>query len=774
MTEKLIKPYPVCKVQVIVVDNKKKVFCAVFLLILAALAALPSFALRSYNDTGTEDGSFYTGQGIFNDNNPQLSVTTASKSLTGIKGVPLVADLDNDGTNEIILIDSTNLRMYHDASLDVVDALSLPADERASNLLAYDIDADGRAEVIFFMEQSGILQIIDWNGSSLTNQSSVKMPTDNDFAGGEAVIECGAADSCLIAYTDGVSSASPTGYNLSVAVFDSTAIYNSISLVSVTTGGKQQCFPKVRNMEYVNLDGVGGDEYVFNTMEFISGSDDIMYFWSISVSGTTPTLADSYNTDNFGLGHGDFNLWSVGDVHCVDSNLGRYFTPLVVHDFDGASGNGLEVAVGSMVDEDEFIMGLFESDFDFIDDFPESFEADGVIVSNVMLSNIFSDTGLNDFCVMGQQDVNQELDLLCGTYSTGDLFETYEFKASTSGDFNVTKDYGFLGILSHAGQYSDTQVLEGNDATEVLSAYGVYRIDDTTYNGSLFVLSMENIFDLPVDDVACIAADVEQAGSNDLLCHTGTTLYYIDDGLQNQPATVSSVSYNPCVKEGAVIKLNETLQITVTAEDGNSEVLGLDKVSINVTLYTGTPDEVTQQQTGITSGQAIPFAFTLNQTGTETITIRAWDTENPTEVDILAQSFTVADNGIGFGDSTCTDSFVAMVTATTPANESLTPAAENPVKGGLTEINALFPIGLTTLWLLIIVILDVLMIVEARHFFKGWDARYVWAVIAIVDVVLIVVGAIFAVVSLWLIFLLILMMITVGVLWGVRTLQGGG
>jgi hypothetical protein len=754
-------------------------------IILLILIAATVSAAETYNKTGTFDGKFFTDAGVFNDGNPQFALSISLKGLSAIKEVPLVVDMDNDGINEIIVMDAATLRLYHGSDLTIVDAYNTGHNERISNMLAFDIDGDGRTEVIFVQEESELIEIIDYNGTAITN-TTLSIGSAITHIDGRFTIQCAATDQCLAVYHERMDSGA--GADLRAIGFSSTTTGTEVDLSTGVATTENFCFPKVRSMPYTDFDPTNaGNEFLVNIMRFKNGGDERMFFFTISMTGLVVTETRETSTDNFGLGHGAFEVFDGGAPECDIDNLERFYSAPIVHNFDQAAGNGKEFVVASMVDSNEYIMGLFNSDHTFEDDFPETFEADGILVSNPFIANVFGDTGFNDFCVIGHQNVNQELEALCGTYSTGAELETIEFKSSTKGTFNITTAFGNIAIISHSGQHSDQQIatdssVAATDTTEIISAYGVHRLSGQSFAPLSTINKMDRISALPANNLACIAVDAEKSGSSDLICHTGTTLYYLDDGLENQGALITNVNYNPCVLDGAILKQNTTLQIIVTVTDQNSAVLGQDAVGANVTIYKGTPNAVKQSVTGIASGDPIPLSFNANATGTNQIEIIAFD-EGTSQTNTKTQSFTVASQGISFGQSTCSQVFEAVPDSvlfpqgvlTDPEGNQLN---NNTINRGIVEYASLFGVSGSLVWILLMFILGITIILAptVNSFRTGMQSgigtNALLSILFIFEAFMLIIGSLLGILGLGIIVTLSVILIAALGIWFSRVFTG--
>ncbi|KKK84840.1 hypothetical protein LCGC14_2779300, partial [marine sediment metagenome] len=329
-----------------------------------------------------------------------------------------------------------------------------------------------------------------------------------------------------------------------------------------------------------------------------------------------------------------------------------------------------------------------------------------------------------EYCVLGHDDEENNglgvLSLLCGSQQTGNIFDSTEFRFNTDGKFNITRTFPKMNAIAHMGQHSNQQIDIGDegltDTTELITAYGVFRINDATFNGTSTVRQMDIIYSSVVGDSACIQVDAQKSGSEEIICVEGTVISYINDGVDDAPAEITEITYNPCVVD-SVIKQNESLQIIVEVTDQNPSPLSQDTVSSNVTVYLDDGNEVSSKIEGTASGVSHTHTFTLNKTIVGgTIRVQGWDLQNPSDKDTETQLFSVASNGIEFGDSTCTLTFVpdAVVGQHHPAFDGRDVVAEEETEGGdVTETAYLLPVVLCAVGLA--AVLDDVQLVEVCY-----------------------------------------------------------
>lgn len=653
-----------------------KIISILFMLLVLSISV---FANQDYNMTGNENNQFLTGIGDFNINrNPLEDVNVYAQGLTASRQTPLVSDLDGDGTNEIIVFDDDTVVLFQNKELDVVASFGVGSPDRISNIITYDIDGDGYREIIFVEEEAELLYILQWNGTDLINESTFN--TIPSYAGsstsGEIVIACRDTNQCMMAYASDIVSGFagfPKYPSLYATKFNSSSISQSNTLLeNLASGFSVHCMPTIRTMQVADYDQDGTNEYVFSALEvdntFSADEELKIFFINVLDNGTVikEMQVDETAVDSFLSASTKYSCDNSAGANTDGLLAGYFLSSPLVFDFK-ASSSGLETGIAFSVDENEYIMQLIESDGDthLGDRFPQITEAEGVLISNVFLANAFTDSGTADLCVAGFNDDDVELQILCGSKRTAEIPETAKFQRTLDEGFNVSRTYATWNTITHAGQHSSAQTTETgatSDLSEIINTYGVNTFDwDGAVCEATGNCGLNRIFLNGGADSVLLSVDVEKFGSEDLLAMTDTNLFYFDDKQSNEPATITSVTYNPCIVDSTV-KVNTTLQVTVVVTDQNPAVIGADDVIINVTTYKNDViNENEQNAVGVASGSSQQFTFTLNATGNNKILeILGRDTVNIDEIDSQEQRFNVNNIGVEFGDSTCTTDYVAI------------------------------------------------------------------------------------------------------------------
>lgn len=715
---------------------KNKLFIILMIMVLSIPVA---FAKDDYNQTGSTNQDYLLGSGIFN--NALTTSTNNLRTLSDGQNVPLVADLDGNGDQEIIVVDSSTVRIFRNSDLEVVDSFNLET-STYSNPVIYDIDGDGFNEIILANEGSGNgnVSILQWNGTAIIRQATLEfnIPTLSDGQN-EIMINCrketGEAFVCIYALA---SSPQTSGRrNFSIGSFNATNVNNPTTQIETLDTNEQFCFASIPSIAIADFDTADTrKEFIFTAVEFKRLANEDLNIFYVDIADDLTITIDQQIAFSSG-----FNPHTLTE-RC-DDNIGRFYTSPLVFDVDGSTSNGLETVVGINEDSQDFVMKVFKSTGSVLDTHPALFQADGELLSNPMLSNVFGDSGTVEYCILGHDDDDQEINLLCGSQLTGNIVDTIEFKFATDGRFNVTNTYNKQNMISHMGQHSSSlQDIEGEglvDTTELITSYGVFQLTDTTFNGSLFVKTMNIIFENPAGDSACILADAEKLGSEDLICLKATSLNYVDDSITNADAEITAVTINPCID--SVIKINSTMQIEVTVTDQNPSVLGQDLVSSEVFIYEGTANEQNSSIINVSSGTVMPHSFTLNATGSNNqIIINGFDTGTGV-VDQITQSFTVGTTGVEFGDcETDLDIVITVEEEAVILNATLTEDAdENAITIAIVEVSQLSGLAGTTFWLILMIAFSVAI------YFRGaqinWPVNTILGAMAVINTLFIIIGA---------------------------------
>lgn len=663
--------------------------------VLSILLAVNVTATGNYSNFGGDDYTYELGRGLFNLNLDFSDTIPIIKNFDDLRLTPLVEDLDNDGINEIIVISDDTIFLYQNSELTFVDSYDLGSPQTYSNMIAYDIDGDGIKEVIVAFTNNGTLVGVDYNGSRFQKDFTYHL---NNHTDGDIVLGCRGTDDCAVFYSQRVVNVLSSNSKFIGAFFNSTDI-SGFTQIYVPDPSKYEtlCLPNINNLAVSDYDLDGDYEYIVVTSLMTSDNDDALELFWMDVDPDVVTTEVYVEEDDIYEA-----ISNQGGASC--SSVRTYFSPPLV--MDAKDTAGLETIVAYQPDYDEFEMQLYEADGSdsIFDIFPQVLNGDGDLVSNVFKAHVFGGSGGRDFCVIGYFNPSQQIDILCGSKFSSETYESYIFSYDTSVDgYNVTYLVGEYSPSAHSTQQTNNQDY-GEDFTEVACSYGILELDWDSC-GLLGYCDALRIFPNGLGRSVLLSVDAEQFGSEDLLAMSTTQLAYIDDGLGNEPALITSVSYNPCPFDN-ILKVNTTMSITVIVEDqNNAEVLLQDDVASNVTIYKDNLNEMSDQATGVNSGDAVIYYFILNQTGTNyEISVLGWDEGNPLIVDEQTATFTVGVNGLEYGDIACTRDYVSAEEEEETANIVETELDSNVITTSVNEIGGILGLSGLLIWMIVMAV----------------------------------------------------------------------
>lgn len=734
----------------------------ILILMLMIFLVPVAFAVTDYNETGLSSGTYdLTDQrGLFNLNIDANAVdlNIVDIGLSDNTGIPLVSNLDNAGLKEIIVLDDGDIRLFTKTDvINVIDSVSVgTSTTEFSNMITFDIDGDGRREVLVADIQTGLISIADYNGTDFVIQAIIDLSGLVDYTvsttnPSEVMIKCKGVNSCLAVYTETVFFNAGNTQDIFAVFFNSTDVGNVSFIASAGAGSQAFCFPKIKQIQVADYDeGDGTEEYIYSAMlHFGSGDEEVHIFYVDILTGNIPSLElTRIITDIDSVASG------ASSCQASDSRVGNFFTsPLVAESGDG---NRPETWIGSMVDDNEFRIYKFEFDDATPETFPKlAFDSDGIIISNVFIVNGALDGTGRDFCVMGQTPLgtgefgeDDQITVLCASeVNTVGLFDNVQFQFedySETFEFNISLELDNWFIGAHSVDMAQT---DSPDSDEILTSYGVFDLDTASCSILFGNCNMNLIFDNTEADGISIAVDYEDAGLVDIIHVTETQLNYIDDLFTNTQVsafcgeegsvsgTCSEYEINPCID--STWKINTSVSISITPKDFDG-----DTVSARAIIYQGDTNE---QDSGfsanVSSGTEITLSagsgFIGNKTiATGVINLQIRDTGNE-NIRTLTKSFSVANTGVEFGDCKTTAETGVQEVAGVITNATLTTdATSNSITEGITLIGGLARLSGTTVWLILMITFSLFIWFQASE--RGMTASGALGTIAIINVLMIV------------------------------------
>lgn len=693
------------------------------------------------------------------------------------KKAPLVADLNNDGQDEIITLEGYTLRVYHyytglglrlNSSLAMRDT---PYDYY-SNIEIFDFDDDGTDEIITI--EAGFEQafIMFYNSSGLFNKTSIDLSATINGNTPQIVINCGAYfdgsyfladnDSARFCYGLYIHNLDGTDNDVHALIFNYDGSFQSSPNIDSDSGAHIKCLSRIPELYVGNIDydadGSGEIEILYTYIEASpSGTDYLNVGW-FKVNET----GQNSGGDSLAINMGNV-IDGATDCRTTPSPADK-FTSAVAHDFI-PDARYKEIVVGYSYDdglvadgENEFMMKLYDMGFDEQGSFPEytnlQYYGDGQIVSNVMIGNfIEGSTAYNDFCIMGFDNSDNEFDLVCGGWSDyGGAGSVEYFLNGEYNDVNNTFDM-YQGMV-HAIESRDTTSGSGN-LNEVLTSVGVMYLTDAkicSEASSLFTYAGANYQCMGIyqtlggnGSIIPVATETQADGNSydDLIMITNNALIYIDDGWYNREAYLSDYTLAPCTEHSWKIS---------DANDDNVTRIGYiryaisdddsDNVGSRATLYYG---QTYNQSDGwlepYVQGAYQEFWFEINHSITQGILrIEYNDTGNPDTVNYEDIQFTAGLNGVEYTD--CTTEYEAeSEELTEEEQEQAELVANNTITNTMNALKDAVGLRLanSVIWLMVMAVVGGILAYQGFSTFRTHPMQ-VLAVVGIVEVILFFIG----------------------------------
>jgi len=742
---------------------KKLLILFSILLLIIPIAA----SKTEYANIGGDNGDYDLGEGFFGSS---ANFLTRGIGVSTNTQVPLVVDLDGDGTTEIVIIDGDTIRVLN-SSLAVQDTLATGISGRLSNLITFDVDGDGRKEIIVAGEGSAditkeLIIFVDYNGTDLTQQSLLNYSNDayhfkdTIFPAdrrGEIQIGCDSVQSCQMHITSISDSGITNNVNLTVVLFNESQIINFTTLLT-RTNAQPFCSPTTKNIEIVDINADGSKDYVSTWVSSNqdAGTDDAIIIVAVDQTGTSLS----------GFPIIEFDLIDEGTGDCIDSVLGKRISPpLSFPAFGGDEGNSeSQTMVAFMTSSDKFVIKAFSASGTEIDQFPALILGEGILVSNVFRGNFFPDSGNVDFCAMGYDEPEQELEAVCGSLLSGEFPDTNRYIINVSNKFTVDDAIGSYDSISHSTNHenSQSQCLDVScsaaDLDEVLTPFGIHRlIREGFLCDTTGTCQLREVFFNPFNTSGVfVSVDTTAAGAEDLLLMTNTNLFLFDALFQDQPPEIdrSSISINPCIDSAWKINSSGPI-ISFTVDDTDPvPISDLDQVFAQVFLYA---DSTNEQRSAVqgpsTSGTTFFFdetTFNINKTtGSGVIRLLANDTGG-IEQDIVNIPFTVADTGLELGECV-TEGFGVVVEEVFILDATLTDdATDNAITNAIDTLSGLFGLAGTTIWLIVMLALSIGVwggVMQVNKNGQAISGTAALGLIAILNALMIILGARFGILS---------------------------
>jgi hypothetical protein len=685
-----------------------------------------------------------------------------SKPITDLLGVPLVADLDNDGNDEILVYGDGELKIYRYMNLTYI--ASDPKYRPVSNVLIMDLDDDGYKDIIFTNKTQAV--ILNFTDNVIGLKKNITL-SDYFFQ-----ISCDdASNQCIGVGTTYAGGGQPVkhafiGFNYT----NKTGLGYSTS-TSMSAG---YCEPAIINPAAVDLgeDGSGDVEFIFTRIS-VSGGDLDSGAIVLAVNRNSSCLEGNCAPKQAwvsGANMGDFlpadagtpfiSCSAVNNAFADDAGLANtWATSPLVYDF--ADNSGKEVAVcfryGTVTDNrcvtiksngqvldyhPDILFGLI------FDTFP------GRYLSNLFLANAFDgNAGRDEYCVVSSGAVETALMIFCASErDTFNLNEGIYFFPSTSSEYRnynltgydpaITTYEGITGsLLAHSIDAGASLDFNGQD--QILTSYGVLVPNLKSVGFSTYE-TMIDFSTKATTNMSLVPVRFDNSTYLQLVGISPQNLFFIWDNYFKSGAYFN-YSVDPCKNGGINNGTTVIVKMHVFDDDG-----GVIYPNVEY-MYNNVNQQVINYTTGASNGQIVDFNFVANATGPNVI-IRmcANSTSRP---DIMnCESYTtsvVEKTGNNQGD--CVD--YGGTEPIVPHPTVTTTTLPNPVIqtfDGLAEVTGM---ASWIWWIILMIVLNVAIVIYIRM-----ENVILFVLLGIFNTLMIILGTYFGYISLT----AILIMATVG------------
>ena len=247
----------------------KIIFLLFLILLVIPFAIADSSVVINYTSAGTPDTDYQLGSGLFN--LEMVTDSRISKGLNDPKGVPLVADFDNDGNVEIAVLDGATIRVYYPVNLSTKDTYTFPTGTAEfSQLYSYDIDDDNNKEFIVVDEDHYVLYIIQYNSSEMTMENNMSL-TSLLGVTSERMVACRASNECILTFAKQETTA--LSVDMFAIGFNSTNIsYNKVEIYTSGCTSCTYCPPIVEHIAVQDYDRDNDIEFIGSWVQLNEGS----------------------------------------------------------------------------------------------------------------------------------------------------------------------------------------------------------------------------------------------------------------------------------------------------------------------------------------------------------------------------------------------------------------------------------------------------------------------------------------------------------------------
>lgn len=654
-----------------------------------------TFVSAEYRASGTISKNYSIGgRGIFNDDlNDYNTYVTNIGDISQYQSA-LVYDYDSDNVNEIFVASGNDINIYYkdESTLTYEDTITFSTEVFRYSIYSYNSSVYLLAYVDFGNPNYDGVQIFKYNVSNWYQTGTAYSSNTMDDLG----FACYENQNLCLMITERADQINAYSFNLT----NNAGFMDSETLRTWASPNNRLCLSSIPDVTAVNRNNDNIYEFYMTEAETsqIGGNVFDVTGHEISVNASGYITADTEVFER----EPDFNNGNG----C--NNYEYFFTaPLMMRVNDDAVD---DFVVGISTSDTEFKIYTYEYDGTLIDDFPETFQADGILISNPIKTNIFKpnhNLDYRDFCVMGYTNANLT-DLLCASDKTDSFFglgDSAEFQSNVTNAWTPQASTGqnIIHSSNHKQQLHTDEF--SADIDEILTPFGVYEViyHDSTSKSDKF----RKIFDLPYDYGILIDDDIDNVGLKDLIFTTGSSLYVIDDKFTNTNAFIESITV--CPSPQSVIKVNTTMTISAVITDTNG-----DDVQAYASVYNNDANEQNSSYTIlVSSGETLALGeFQINKTiSNGVIKVFARDSEHNETVS-QSLSFSVGTNGAEFGDACLTTTYEPVTDDEDEVSSSGLPNTNtnNAITRFADDISFMSGIPVIIFFLLVIAMIDIILV----------------------------------------------------------------
>ncbi len=577
------------------------VFCG---LIVASVQAQST--VTDWNTTFGSDGTSEGGFGLFSGG---LNIITGQIGITSDQFIPIVTDLDNDGINEIIVIDGTTLKVFQNLTVISIDSISTGFTFPTAPFIVFDYDGDGSKEVLVAGQPitandttENKIRVYNLSNGDLQLESTLTYPSELDLYEKfqadhvEVAIQCAEINRCLLLFNPS-GTVNADQHEIKATGFSSTGFGSVITIHTPPSSNTDfGCFPIPNHISVGDFNDSNKENFIFTLINVEDAGNDVgessLYYVGVN-SLLTPNVHNIANNSDVATFSGDVSITTCDGEFTsgqFTGQIGHVLTSPTVDFFDTGSN---DVSIyGIITSDDTFKMVSYDESGSFKRDDPSLIDGSGLLVSNVFKGCFFPDTCAQnrqlDYCVAGYNKNGDSMDIVCSSFGTGESNlglglggKSKGYSVNTTELYNVSNAYDDWHNYGASADHDDTkyagQKTTGFSAIsldEAITPYGVFRLnfEDTT-NCNFGFCSATQVFSRPIDESGSLySMDLDKDGLDELIGFSSSRLS-VHSVVSVDNVTIvpdNLITTNPCLDSGA-IQINESLSISFTVVDQDAE-----------------------------------------------------------------------------------------------------------------------------------------------------------------------------------------------------------